>query len=241
MTLQIDISAQVVSIREKVYETLKEAILNGSLPQGAHLKERDIAHNFGISTTPVKEALRRLDQEGLVLTKPRIGTFVSSNIMRSVEEISWARSALEGVAARLAAIKITDEECRRLEAQIGRMEQATAAGNGELLYELNEAFHRFILTVSQNDYIVQQIHAVRAFDKAVRKQALSDREELERAIGEHRLIYECIIRRDPDAAEQAMVRHIRRTASFVTNSLKVENIQDIRNNQALARDEDKLQ
>ncbi|TBL75774.1 GntR family transcriptional regulator [Paenibacillus thalictri] len=216
MVLRVDISAQVTSIREMVYDTLKEAILSGQIEQGAHLKERDIAHNFGVSTTPVKEALRRLDQEGLVVTKPRVGTFVSNKIMSSIEEISWARSALEGVAARLAAIKVTDSDISRFSEHMDKLKLATEAGDGALIYQLNETLHKMILDISQNDYIVQQISAVRAFDRAVRKQALSSEEEFDRAYAEHFLIYEKIANRDPDGAEEAMRSHIRRTASFVT-------------------------
>ncbi|TDF98829.1 GntR family transcriptional regulator [Paenibacillus piri] len=220
MQYRVDISSQVLSIREMVYETLKEAILTGNIAQGAHLKERDIAENFGVSTTPVKEALRRLDQEGLVITKPRIGTFVSTNIMSSVEEITWAKSALEGVAARLAAIKITDGEIETLRQHIEKIEKATEADDSALLYELNPAFHAMILSIAKNDYIVQQIAAVRAFDKVVRKQALSDIEELDRAYKEHYSIFEKISQRDPDGAEDAMRTHIRRTANFVMQNNK---------------------
>lgn len=218
MELRVDISSQVLSIRDMVYDTLKEAILTGQIEQGAHLKERDIAENFGVSTTPVKEALRRLDQEGLVITKPRVGTYVSNRIMSSIEEISWARSALEGVAARLAAIKITDRECETLQAHMEKIHEATLDNNGEVIYQLNEAFHQMILEIASNDYIVQQIGAVRAFDRAVRKQALSNHQEFERAYQEHKLICGKITSKDPDGAEEAMRSHIRRTASYVTQS-----------------------
>ncbi|MDF2962093.1 MAG: hypothetical protein K0S39_3828 [Paenibacillus sp.] len=220
MQYRVDISSQVLSIREVVYENLKEAILTGNIAQGSHLKERDIAQNFGVSTTPVKEALRRLDQEGLVFTKPRVGTFVSNKIMSSIEEISWAKSALEGVAARLAAIKISDEEIEIMREHMAKINKATQEDNSELLFELNEAFHNMILDIAQNDYIVQQISAVRAYDRVVRKQALSDTQELDRAYHEHYLVFEKIMQRDPDGAEEAMRNHIRRTASFVMENNK---------------------
>ncbi|MBP1964255.1 GntR family transcriptional regulator [Paenibacillus aceris] len=220
MSLRLDISAQVTSIREKVYETLKEAILNGSYVQGEHLKERDIALSFGVSTTPVKEALRRLDQEGLVITKPRIGTYVSTNIMNSIEEITWARSAMEGVVARLAAIKITDQECSQLQEHIKKIEKATEELDSAQLFVLNEAFHKMIHDISRNDYIAQQISAIKAFDRVFRKQALSNTEEFQRAFREHNLICEMIVNRDPDGAEEAMRSHIRRTASYVSQQVK---------------------
>ena len=210
-----NISSQVKSIRQVVYDTLKELILTGAVSPGEHLREREIAANFSVSTTPVKEALRRLEQEGLVMTKPRRGTYVSSRISDFMEEVSWARSALEGVAARLAAIKISDAEIEELRAQLEEMQRYTREGNAEKLVELNERFHLRIRDIAKNDYVEQQISAVRDFDRVVRKQALSNPEELERAYREHRFIFERIAERDPDGAEEAMRSHIRRTAGFV--------------------------
>lgn len=122
--------------------------------------------------------------------------------------------------ARLAAIKITDDECRRLQEQIKRIEAATKEADGAKIYELNEAFHKMIPAIARNDYITQQISATRAFDRVFRKQALSSPEEFARAYKEHYLIYEMIVKRNPDGAEEAMRNHIRRTASDVSQKGK---------------------
>jgi DNA-binding GntR family transcriptional regulator len=214
-----DMSAiQTKSIRDVVYERLKDAILSEQFKQGHHLKERELAKLYGISTTPLKEALRRLEQEGLVTTSARRGTFVSSDIMNSVEEINWARSALEGVAARLAALKITDEEISQLTTFVGQMKRFTEQKNVEQLLILNGDFHKLIRTYAKNNYIFQQIEAIHSFDRSFRKKALSHEDELERGFREHEHIYQKICARDADGAEQAMISHIRRTIVFVKGS-----------------------
>lgn len=213
-----DIASQTRSIRDVIYERLKDAILSEQYKPGHHLKERDLAKQFGISTTPLKEALRRLEQEGLVTTSARRGTFVSGDIMNSVEEINWARSALEGVAARLAALKISDEEIEQLTAVIDKMRAYTEAKDAAQLIVLNEHFHKLIRMCAKNNYIFQQIEAIRSFDRSFRKKALSHKDELERGFQEHYEIYRNIIARDADGAEKAMISHIRRTIVFVKKS-----------------------
>jgi DNA-binding GntR family transcriptional regulator len=214
-SLSKHIAAQTRSVRDVVYEQLKDSILNGELKPGQHLRERELAQLFAISTTPLKEALRRLEQEGLVTTVARKGTYVSSEIMSSVEEIHWARSALEGVVARLAAIKITEEEAAALTAQVEAMRVATLKNNTEKAMVLNEQFHVLIRIAAKNNYLTQQIQALHSYDRSFRKKALVHADELKRAFQEHELIFKQIMSRNADGAEQAMIAHIRRTIQFV--------------------------
>lgn len=214
------ISSQTRSVRDILYETLKEEILSHQYEAGFHLRERELANKFGVSTTPLKEALRRLEQEGLVYTIARKGTFVSNSIMSSIEEINWARSSLEGVAARLAALKNTEKDMRQLEVIIGKMAVYTEEKNSEELIKLNLIFHQLIGEIAKNDYIAQQIEAVRSFDRYIRKKALAYTDEIERAFQDHRVIFEKIKARDLDGAEEAMRKHIRRTISFVKEKTK---------------------
>jgi DNA-binding GntR family transcriptional regulator len=215
-----DIIAQTRSIRDVVYERLKEAILSEQFKAGHHLKEREIAKLYGISTTPLKEALRRLEQEGLVTTSARRGTYVSDDIMKSIEEINWARSALEGVAARLAALKATPKDIQELTLLLDKMRLSTEKKSSKNLVVLNGQFHKSIRTLAKNTYIYQQIEAIRSFDQNFREKALSHEEELNRAFQEHYLIYTKIAANDADGAEQAMITHIRRTISFIHDSYK---------------------
>lgn len=211
---------QTKSVREQVYETLKNAIFDGRYEGGYHLSERVLANKFGVSTTPIKEALRHLEKEGLVITKPRKGTFVSESIMNSVEEINLARAALEGVAAQLAASKITDKELEELENIIKKMEFYTKEGNNKKVSSYNITFHNIIRKAARNDYIFQQIKSVHSFDQFFREKALDHHDELDRAFEDHYLIFNKIKNRDPEGAENAMRKHIHRTTLFVKNKIK---------------------
>ncbi|QHJ70126.1 GntR family transcriptional regulator [Planococcus halotolerans] len=216
------ISQQSRSIRELIYENLKEAILAGRYEPGFHLRERELAKEFQVSTTPIKEALRQLEKEGLVISKARRGSFVSPSVMSSVEEITLARAALEGVAAGLAAQKRTEAEAEQLHLILNTMKKYTEDKDVEKLEKANIAFHEVIRQAAKNDYIANQIEAVRSFDQFIRKKALADKGEHQRAFDEHYAIYEKIKDQDGEGAEYAMRNHINRTKSFALGKLKEE-------------------
>ena len=216
----MDITSTTRSVRDVVYEKLKEAILMGDYKPGFHLNERQLARQFMISTTPLKEALRHLEQEGLVITRPRVGSFVSNDVMISIEEINLIRSAVEGVAARLAATKINEEEILQLSQVMKEMELYTKERNSEKVLEVNTQFHKLIRTFAKNNYVCKQIEAIRSFDLAPRKKTLLNFDELDRAMKEHNLIYHKIIMRDADGAEQAVRAHIDRSTRFVLEGNK---------------------
>lgn len=217
MGISFDISSQTRSIRDVVYEELKKAILGGVYKPGSQLNERQLAQQFNVSTTPLKEALRHLEQEGLVETRARIGSFVSMDIMVSVEEINLVRAALEGVAARLAATKITDAEMAQLGQVIEEMRLYTETKNLERLVEVNDYFHRLISHIAKNNYIAKQVEVTRSFDL---KRVLASPAEIEPAFNDHYLIYRQIIARDPDGAEAATRAHISRNTDFIRQRSK---------------------
>jgi DNA-binding GntR family transcriptional regulator len=220
MEFAMDINSKTRSVRDVVYEKIKEAILMGEYKPGFHLNERQLAGEYMISTTPLKEALRRLEQEGLVVTRPRVGSFVSNDVMVSIEEINLIRSAIEGVAARLAAIKIDEDEIIQLGEVLKEMERYRKERNPEKALEVNLHFHKLITIFAKNNYVSKQIEAIRSFDLAPRNKTLSNFEELDRAYKEHELIYKMISMRDPDGAENAVRAHIHRSTQFVLKKSK---------------------
>ncbi|MFD2629500.1 GntR family transcriptional regulator [Oceanobacillus kapialis] len=210
--IQKKISMQSRSVRDLIFEALKEAIMSGEYEPGFHLRERELAKFFEVSTTPIKEAFRLLSNEGLVKTLPRKGTFVSDDMMRSVEEIARVRAALEGVAARFAALKRTDEELSKLEALIKQMKKHTSENDSEKLNACNSTFHQCIREFARNGFIFKQVESVRSYDQFIRRKALSNKTEHERAYKEHFLIYQMILNQDADGAENVMREHIIRSA-----------------------------
>jgi DNA-binding GntR family transcriptional regulator len=198
-------------VRDVVYQELKEAILQGKYKPGVHLKEREVAHQFRISTTPVKEALRLLQQEGLVVTRPRVGTYICNDIMNSIIEIRLARSALEGVAARLAAMKASPEEVEQLLRSVQKIEACTKARNIPAMVEACEQFDILIQRAAKNDYIAKQIESVRVFDLCSRRKIVSHLDEMDLLCEEHRRIFQKIADHDPGGAEEVTRAHVRRS------------------------------
>ncbi len=207
----IDLSASV-SLRDLAYAKLREAILDGRLSAGSRINERTLATTLGVSTTPIKDALRRLETEGLVVTLPRRGTYVATLDPVDTHELVVLRSALEGTAARLAAERIRPNETTAFERLLAQMEVGTLAGQTNMLVDLNEAFHNEIHRLSQSKRIARMVESLRIHNRATRNRILGDTSEMQRALVEHRAVAERIITRDPDGAEAAMRRHVLRSA-----------------------------
>jgi DNA-binding GntR family transcriptional regulator len=206
---------QISSLREQVYEHLRDAILSGELTTGTRIIERDIAAQMQISTTPVKEALRKLEQDGLVVTMPRRGTMVSELALTSIAEVVEIRAMLDGMAARLAATKITDVQARELANQIAKMRSLTKVMKLEDLRNANTDFHTNIRQIGGNQIILKFVEQLRPFDQRVRLEALYHSEEAQRGLVEHEAIYEALTQHNPARAEELMRTHILRTARFV--------------------------
>ena len=197
-------------LREHVHEQLRQAIISGQLPTGSLLNERQAAAELGVSTTPVKEALRRLELEGLVRTEPRRGIRITFDAAQA-EEMALARAALESMIARQAAARITDADIAALRTVGDNMRLATQAGTVRRLIALNETFHETIHAASGCRYLQRLLAGQLVYDKAARRFLLGDQEERERALGEHLSILAALEARDPDAAERAMRDHIVRS------------------------------
>ncbi|WP_135554738.1 GntR family transcriptional regulator [Paenibacillus cymbidii] len=202
---------KVQSLRDIVLDSLRVAITTGYLKAGDHLKERELSERMGISTTPIKEAFRILEYEGLVKTHPRKGTFVNESIDTLLNEILHLRAAVESLAARLAASKVTDEECERFRSVLADMSDKAANKNRDGLAAANERFHALVRETCGNPLIVNILTTISAFGSGFRKRALEFDSEMALGFQEHRAIIEAIVSRDPELAEQKMKQHIVRT------------------------------
>lgn len=211
---------QIKSLRDIVLESLRENIIAGKFKPGEHLKERELAEAMGISTTPVKEALRILGHEGLVETLPRKGTFVSEVVDTSIEEILMLKASLESLSARLAAKKISEAGLLEMERQINLMETLAKSKETEKLTKENTKFHMSIREAAKNPVIYKMLMNVVAFDNAFRKRALEFNLEIREGFAEHKKIFEAIKERNEESAEKRMKEHILRTAETVLNHLK---------------------
>lgn len=200
----------VRSLGEHVHDRLRREIIAGRLRPEQRLNERHLAAELGVSTTPLKEALRKLESEGLVRIEPRRGIFVTFTAAQA-EEMALARAALESMIARLAARRATAPQKSGLRDIVGRMAQATAEGDVEALIDLNDRFHCAIHAASGCSHLQRLLDAQRMYDHAQRVALLGDALERGQALAEHRLILEALNHADPDRAERAMRDHVVRS------------------------------
>ncbi|EPZ52909.1 GntR family transcriptional regulator [Alicyclobacillus acidoterrestris] len=209
---------KVKSLRDTAVDTIREAIISGELAPGVHLKERELSAIMGISTTPIKEALRVLEQIGFVTTIPRKGTFVS-DIVNTLSEFFMIRANLEGLAARFAAEKVSDLQIETLRGIINRMKTLVDSGDTEQLEPLNTRFHGTIHQFSENPMLTQILGNITSVDRSFRRRALQYEGEVELGFYEHRGICEAICSRNGELAELRMREHIFRTTGKVLKNL----------------------
>lgn len=199
-----------LTVRDHVHRILRGSILAGRFGADEKVNERHLAEQFGVSTTPVKEALRLLEAEGLVETLPRRGVLIRYNIGWA-EEMILARAALESMIGRLAARRMSDESKPALKATVKLMEVATASGNADELIALNETFHDQIHRASRCHYLARLIERQQFYDASIRRVIHSDPAERETALQEHSAIAEAIIAGDAERAEKQMRDHVVRS------------------------------
>ncbi|WP_162605468.1 GntR family transcriptional regulator [Jiangella ureilytica] len=211
-------------IRDQVYQVLLTKIISGDLAPGDKITERVTAGELGISTTPVKEALRRLENEGFVRTIPRRGIVVGENALTSFEQVITVRAWLEGLAARLCAVRVAAGELDDVSALTGPlalMKDPILRPVDEIV-EINANFHDAIRELSGNRVIVQFVGTLLGVDAAVRKRALSDPDELQRGNAEHIDVGDAILDGDADRAEALMRSHVLRSGDHTLHAHPAE-------------------
>ncbi len=148
LKIQID---NHLTLREKIVETIRNAIVNGQLPAGTRVAEPDLADKFGISRTPIREAFRQLESEGFITVVPRKGAIVASLSFKDVADFYDLKAILEGYAARAAAKKLTDKDIAKMEAVNRQMETAAAKKEVRKVLALHNEFHDIFLKACGNE------------------------------------------------------------------------------------------
>ncbi len=208
---------------DRVFVALQDAIVRGELPPGARLGETELAERFGTSRGPLREALRRLEARRLVERTPHVGVRIASLSYASLLEIYLVREALEGMAARLAALYMTGEEVAGLKALLANHEQdeALQADTAYFQQEGNLDFHYRVIHGSHNTALTELLigelyHRIRMY----RYQISAYANRPQKAFGEHQRIVEAIEARDEDLAEMLMRRHISSARQNIEKHMK---------------------
>ena len=193
---------------EDVAERLREQIFAHELAPGSWLDEQSLAIQFGISRTPMREAIKVLASEGLVTTKMNKGAYVTEVDRRDLEQIFTILSLLEGQAAKETAIKATEDQLTQLDNLHHRLEKAAADRDLEQFFEINVKFHDLIQAIAGNKWMNGVIEDLRKVLKLQRRDSLSRSGRLLSSLVEHREILQAILKRDPIAAEASMRKHL---------------------------------
>ena len=199
------------SLRGRVFQKIREDILSGVYKDHEELKEVSIGEELGVSRTPVREALRQLELEGLVTIIPNKGAYVTGITAKDVHDIYMIRSQLEGMCARWATRNITDEQIEELEEIILLSEfhlKKTAGVQAMQVSELDGKFHK-VLYAASNSRIME--HTLTDFHKYVqtsRTLSVGAKSRAEKSIEEHREILEAIKAKDEDLAAKLAHEHI---------------------------------
>lgn len=184
------------TLREKILENIRDAILKGSLKAGEHVSEPDLAERYGISRTPIREAFRQLESEGYLTVVPRKGAVVTALSERDVSEFYEIKSMLEGYAAQLAADKLTDREIDRLATINNRLSSLAADGDVKTFFRVHNEFHELFIRASGNNKLLELIQQMLKKFNRLRIASLSLPGRMEISVQEHEKIIEAFRARD---------------------------------------------
>ena len=196
------------ALYQEVAERLRQRIFAHELQPGAWVDEQALAEQYGISRTPLREALKVLAAEGLVTLKPRRGCYVTEISEKDLDEIFSVLALLEGQCAATTAETASDREINELVEMHRALEQAAAGGDIDHFFEGNQAFHARLQQITGNHWLQHCIEDLRKVVKLSRHHSLFSEGRLEQSLGEHQRILEAFVARDPAQAEARMREHI---------------------------------
>jgi DNA-binding GntR family transcriptional regulator len=197
-----------LALYQEVAERLRQRIFSHELPPGTWVDEQALATQYGISRTPLREALKVLAAEGLVTLKPRRGCYVTEISERDLDEIFTVMALLEGQCAADTARKASDADLARLQSVHEELERAATSKDIDGYFEANQAFHQEIQLIADNRWLTQAITDLRKVIKLSRHHSLFIEGRLEQSLAEHRTILEAISSRDAVRSEGTMREHI---------------------------------
>ncbi|MDD6742588.1 GntR family transcriptional regulator [Roseburia sp. MUC/MUC-530-WT-4D] len=207
-------------LRDVVFNTLREAILKGELKPGERLMELQLAAKLGVSRTPIREAIRMLEQEGLAVTIPRKGAEVARMTEKDMEDVLEIREALDELAAKIACTRMTEDQLKQLEMIKETFVESTRSHDVKRIAEADVSFHDVIYEATGNPKLVSMLNNLREQIYRYRVEYLKEEKNYPTLIGEHEAIVEALYARNQDEVVRAMHTHIENQASAVKEIIR---------------------
>ncbi|GLB27219.1 GntR family transcriptional regulator [Lacrimispora xylanolytica] len=211
---------EYLPLRDVVFNTLRQAILKGELAPGERLMEIQLAERLGVSRTPIREAIRKLELEGLVLMIPRKGAEVAKISEKSLRDVLEVRRSLEELAIELACQRMLPDAVEELEQRQEEFKNAVLNGNPMEIAETDEAYHDVIYKGTCNDRLIQMINNLREQMYRYRLEYIKDEDKRQILLLEHDHILEAVRRRKVEEAKEAMREHIDNQEITVSKNIK---------------------
>lgn len=213
-----------ISLSGKVFDALENEILTGVLERGETLSENKISARLGVSRTPVREALQRLEQEGLVKTEPGKGAVVLGISQGDLLDIYEIRIRIEGLAARYAARNITDAQVREMLDVVELQEFFAAKGDSKSLRDLDSKFHSMIYKFCTSRILTDTLNSLHHKIERFRRMSVEIGGRGNMSVTEHREIVEALAARDEERAENLLIEHIKNARAKLLEVVEEQNV-----------------
>ena len=213
---------EFLPLRDVVFNTLRQAILRGELQPGERLMEIRLANKLGVSRTPIREAIRKLELEGLVVMIPRRGAVVGEITEKSLRDVLEVRKALEELAVRLACQRILPEDIEELKKAAQEFERILQTGDVTAYAEADVRFHDIMYRVTDNQRLIQLLNNLSEQMFRYRVEHLKQGESHEKLLHEHEYIIQMIEKHDEENAVKAVCAHIDNQVKVVTDTIRTK-------------------
>jgi len=191
-----------LTLRERILETIRDAIIKGSLKPGEKVAEPELAERFGISRTPIREAFRQLESQGCLTVIPRKGAVVTSFSQKDVEEFYAIKSILEGYAANRACENISNKEIEKLEAINNKLSLLAEGSDVKQFFKTHNDFHDLFIRAANNEKLYELINSLVGKFQRLRLASLSIPGRMKISVEEHQKIIEAFRKKNPVVAEK---------------------------------------
>ncbi|CDD64533.1 transcriptional regulator GntR family [Firmicutes bacterium CAG:882] len=214
--------SEYLPLRDVVFNTLRHAILKGELEPGERLMEIALAQKLGVSRTPIREAIRKLELEGLVVMVPRKGAEVADITEKDLRDVLEVRTALEELSIELAMKNMNDDDCKQL-TEANKLFAKDSEGDDLIkIAEADVAFHELIYMATGNKRLIQMINNLREQMYRYRLEYIKDKSTHARLVDEHNRIIDAMVKNDVAAAKAAIKLHVENQEENILKSIKVK-------------------